>query len=60
MKVLENFKEFLDLASINQGPNGWSIYGANPKKKKKTNNRRPHRLNRLGMEGENLSIHTPN
>jgi len=28
--------EFMDLARINQGPDGWSIYGANPKLKKKT------------------------
>lgn len=31
IRLVENFKEFLDLASINQGPNGWSIYGSNPK-----------------------------
>jgi hypothetical protein len=29
-RIVENFREFLDLASINQGPNGWSIYGSNP------------------------------
>ena len=28
--------EFMDLARINQGPDGWSIYGSNPKLKKKT------------------------
>jgi hypothetical protein len=28
--VVENFKEFIDLASINQGPRGWTIYGSNP------------------------------
>jgi hypothetical protein len=28
--VVENFREFIDLAKINQGPDGWSIYGANP------------------------------
>jgi hypothetical protein len=47
MKVAENFKEFLDLSRINQGPDGWSIYGINPKKK---TNRRPHRLDRIGLE----------
>ena len=48
IKVVENFREFLDLAKINQGPDGWSIYGANPRKKKsnkKTSNRRRDRLN---------------
>ena len=49
MRVVENFREFLDLASINQGPEGWSIYryGANPRKKKKINSRPRHRLARL-------------
>ncbi len=62
MRVLETFQEFLDLARINQGPDGWSIYGSNPKKKKKINNRRPHRLGRLNQEkrDENLSENTPN
>lgn len=49
MRIVENFKEFLDLAKINQGPDGWTIYGANPDKKKKTNNRH-HRLKRLNQE----------
>lgn len=31
IRLVENFREFLDLASINQGPNGWSIYGSNPR-----------------------------
>jgi hypothetical protein len=31
--IIENFKEFIDLAKINQGPDGWRIYGANPKRK---------------------------
>jgi len=31
IRLVENFREFMDLASINQGPDGWSIYGANPK-----------------------------
>jgi hypothetical protein len=30
IRLVENFKEFLDLASINQGPNGWTTYGSNP------------------------------
>ena len=59
MRVVENFKEFLDLARINQGPDGWSIYGANPKKKK-INTR--HRLGRLSLKkkDENQSDHNPN
>lgn len=61
-RLVENFKEFLDLARINQGPDGWSIYGANPKKKKKIKGRRPHRLNRIVPEtrDEDLSKNTPN
>ena len=35
-RIIENFMEFMDLARINQGPDGWSIYGDNPKLKKKT------------------------
>ena len=31
IRLVENFKEFLDLASINQGPNGWTMYGSNPR-----------------------------
>jgi ribosomal protein S6--L-glutamate ligase len=31
IKLVENFREFLDLAKINQGPDGWTIYGSNPK-----------------------------
>jgi hypothetical protein len=53
IRLVENFKEFLDLASINQGPNGWTTYGSNPKKKKKTS-RRPHRLGRLSLEKKDL------
>lgn len=34
-RLVENFREFMDLASINQGPDGWSIYGANPSKNDK-------------------------
>jgi len=30
IRLVENFREFMDLASINQGPDGWSIYGSNP------------------------------
>lgn len=30
-RIVENFREFMDLAKINQGPDGWSIYGSNPK-----------------------------
>ena len=48
-RLVENFKEFLDLAKISQGPDGWTTYGVNPKKKKKTINR-PHRLGRLNLE----------
>lgn len=48
IRLVENFKEFLDLASINQGPNGWSAYGSNPKSKKKITRR--HRLGRLTQE----------
>jgi hypothetical protein len=44
-RIVEDFKEFIDLAKINQGPDGWTIYSANPRKKK-INNRR-HRLARL-------------
>lgn len=29
-RLVENFREFIDLAKINQGPDGWSIYGSNP------------------------------
>jgi hypothetical protein len=61
--IVENFKEFLDLASINQGPEGWSVYSANPKKEqKKKINRRPHRLDRLNLKkkDEDLSNHNPN
>jgi hypothetical protein len=60
MRVVENFQEFLDLARINQGPDGWSIYGANPKKKKKSSTR--HRLARLHLKKrvEDLLSHTPN
>lgn len=35
--LVESFREFLDLAKINQGPDGWRIYGSNPKKKKDIN-----------------------
>ena len=62
-RLVENFKEFLDLARINQGPDGWSIYGANPKKKKKIKNRHlRHRLGRIVPEtrDEDLSENTPN
>ncbi len=31
IRLVENFREFLDLAKINQGPDGWSIYGSNPR-----------------------------
>ena len=31
IKLVENFREFLDLAKISQGPDGWTIYGSNPK-----------------------------
>jgi hypothetical protein len=31
IKLVENFREFMALASINQGPDGWTIYSANPK-----------------------------
>jgi hypothetical protein len=48
IKLVENFREFIDLAKISQGPDGWTIYGANPKKKKKIN--RHHRLSRLNLE----------
>ena len=60
MRVVENFQEFLDLAKINQGPDGWSIYGSNPKKKRKSPTR--HRLSRLRPKrrDEDLSNHTPN
>ena len=30
-RIVENFREFIELAKINQGPDGWSIYGSNPK-----------------------------
>lgn len=30
IKLVENFREFMALASINQGPDGWAIYSANP------------------------------
>ena len=61
IRIVENFREFLDLAKINQGPDGWAIYGSNPKKKKKAN-RRPHRLGRLNLEkrDEDLSDDIPN
>jgi hypothetical protein len=60
-RLVENFREFLDLAKINQGPDGWSIYSANPRKKKKLNNRlRRYRLGRLEMKESDLSNHTPN
>lgn len=60
MRVLETFQEFLDLARINQGPDGWSIYGSNPKKKRKSTTR--HHLGRLRLKrrDEDLSNHTPN
>jgi hypothetical protein len=29
--LVETFREFLDLAKINQGPDGWRIYGSNPR-----------------------------
>lgn len=28
--LVETFREFRDLASINQGPDGWRQYGSNP------------------------------
>ncbi len=64
MRIVENFKEFLDLARINQGPDGWSIYGSNPKRKKKAKLSRrhlPHRLGRIGLEtkDEDLSENNP-
>lgn len=31
IRLVENFREFLDLAKINQGPDGWTIYGSNPR-----------------------------
>jgi hypothetical protein len=31
--LVETFREFKDLASINQGPDGWRTYGANPNRK---------------------------
>jgi hypothetical protein len=31
IRLVENFREFLDLAKISQGPDGWKIYGSNPK-----------------------------
>jgi len=31
IRIVESFREFLDLAKINQGPDGWTIYGSNPK-----------------------------
>ena len=34
-RIVENFREFMDLAKINQGPDGWKIYGSNPRLKKK-------------------------
>lgn len=30
-RIVESFREFMDLAKINQGPDGWSVYGSNPK-----------------------------
>ena len=60
IRLVENFREFLDLAKINQGPDGWTIYGSNPKKKKTNNRNRPHRLARLKVEKENLTVHIPN
>ena len=39
-RIVENFREFMDLASINQGPDGWRIYGSNPRPKKKEPNRK--------------------
>ena len=30
IRIVESFKEFIDTASISQGPNAWTIYGANP------------------------------
>lgn len=30
-RIVENFREFIDLAKINQGPDGWRIYGSNPR-----------------------------
>jgi hypothetical protein len=61
-RLVENFREFLDLAKINQGPDGWKIYSANPRKKRKkiSNPRRRYRLSRLEMKDSDLSNHTPN
>lgn len=54
MRIIENFKEFLDLAKINQGPDGWTIYGSNPKKKKTKVSNHPHRLNRLNLKKKDV------
>jgi hypothetical protein len=57
IRLVENFREFLDLAKISQGPDNWSVYGANPKKKK-TKSRRPSR--RLTKKVEDQSKNIPN
>ena len=31
IRLVETFKEFIDIASISQGSRAWTIYGANPK-----------------------------
>jgi hypothetical protein len=61
IRLVESFREFLDLAKINQGPDGWTIYGANPKKKK-PKSRRPRLQDHTDLEkkDENLSENTPN
>jgi len=55
IKLVENFREFLDLAKINQGPDGWTIYGSSPISIKSIVNYLnwlEERLNRLEELGE--------
>jgi hypothetical protein len=54
-RIVEDFKEFIDLAKINQGPDGWTIYSANPRKKKINSRHRLARLNpTLSQEKKDL------
>ena len=50
--------EFMDLARINQGPDGWSIYGANPKLKKKTRHKAATKMEDLSYNELRFNVNS--
>jgi len=57
-RIIENFMEFMDLARINQGPDGWSIYGSNPKLKKKTRHKAAIKMEDLSYNELRFNINS--